>query len=375
MSNNFLKAGFQEYLSKAGIQINGSHPWDIHVHNDQLYKRLASEGALGFGEAYMEGWWDCQQLDVLAFRACQLDVNQWKMFKFKDFLQWLKIIFINLQSKRRAFIVGQQHYDLNDQLFQLMLDKRMTYSCGYWKNAGNLDEAQEAKLELICRKLYLKAGMKVLDIGCGWGSFAKYAAEKYGVSVVGITISQNQLSLGRQLCQGYPIELRLQDYRELNQKFDRVVSIGQMEHVGYKNYVSYMKIVKRCLNEGGLFLLHTIGNNLSFYSVDPWIAKYIFPNGQIPSLKQIVESTEGIFVMEDWHNFGYDYDRTLMAWYENFKNHWQSIKVNIKNSEKFYRMWSFYLLCCAGAFRARKLQLWQIIFSHEGMPKGYQSIR
>jgi len=237
----------------------------------------------------------------------------------------------------------------------------------------NLDEAQEAKLDLVCRKLKLKRGQKVLDIGCGWGSFARFAAEKYKVKVVGITISKEQVDLGRGLCKGLPVEIRLQDYREVDEKFDHVVSLGMFEHVGYKNYRAYMNVVNRCLKDDGMFLLHTIGGNTSVKSFDPWIGKYIFPNSMLPSIKQIAQAAEGLFVMEDWHNFGADYDKTLMAWWRNFEKAWPSLKR--KYDDRFYRMWRFYLLACAGTFRARKNQLWQVVFSKRGILGGYDAVR
>lgn len=359
----------ESYLHPAGIMINGSNPWDIQVHQPKFFERVVMQGTLGLGESYMDGWWDCDGLDELVFRT----VHIYPHGSVRGLLQKACHFLFNLQSKSRAFIVGQKHYDLGNDLFERMLDKRMTYSCAYWKNASNLDEAQEAKLELICRKIYLKPGMKVLDIGCGWGSFAKYAAEKYGVEVVGITVSEKQLELARQRCRGLPIEFRLQDYRDVTGIFDRIVSVGQMEHVGEKNYGTYMKVVKRSLKKDGLFLLHTIGNNVSYHGVDPWISKYIFPNGQIPGMKQLIQKSADMFVMEDWHNFGAYYDPTLMAWHENVKKNWDQLKANY--DERFYRMWTFYLLTCAGMFRARQLQLWQIVFSPAGVPDGYQSQR
>ena len=294
--------------------------------------------------------------------------------KLKDIWITMKATLLNRQSRSRAFEVGEKHYDLGNDLFELMLDKRMTYSCAYWKNAANLDEAQEAKLDLVCRKIGLKPGDRVLDIGCGWGSFAGFAAEHYGAHVVGITVSKEQAELVQEKYRSWPIEIRFQDYRNLgNEKFDHIVSIGQMEHVGYKNYREYMQIVHRCLKDEGLFLLHTIGNSVSMTKGEPWMDKYIFPNGMIPSTSQLSKASEGLFVMEDWHNFSADYDKTLMAWYENFSQNWPKIKE--KYGERFYRMWRFYLLSCAGAFRARQLQLWQIVYSKNGVNGGYQSIR
>jgi cyclopropane-fatty-acyl-phospholipid synthase len=254
-----------------------------------------------------------------------------------------------------------------------MLDRRLVYSCAYWKDADNLDDAQEAKLDLICKKLGLRKGDRVLDIGCGWGSFARFAAEKYGVRVVGITVSSEQAALGREMCEGLPVEIRLQDYREIDEKFDHVVSVGMFEHVGYKNYRIYMEVVRRCLRDEGLFLLHTIGNNISCIATDPWFDKYIFPNSVVPSVKQISSAMEGLFILEDLHNFGSYYDATLTAWFANFDRNWHSLTD--RYDQRFYRMWKYYLLSCAGSFRSRCLQVWQMVLSKEGVPGGYQPAR
>lgn len=373
MYKTTVKKYVNKALNTADIQLNGSRPWDLHVHNDQFFSKVAWHGSLGLGEAYMDGWVESKQLDESIHKLMQSPIANKSNPKWLYTIANLKALIQNRQSKKRAEIVGKKHYDLSNHLFECMLDKRMTYSCGYWKNAKNLDQAQEAKLELACQKLELKKGMRVLDIGCGWGSFAKYAAEKYDVNVVGITISKEQQELAQQRCKGLPIEVRFQDYRDINEKFDRVVSIGQMEHVGYKNYRIYMEIVANALPENGLFLLHTIGNNVTAYNTDPWIDKYIFPNGMLPSCVQLSKASEGLFVMEDWHNFGADYDKTLMAWYHNFERHWPELKHEY--DDRFYRMWKYYLLACAGGFRARQMQLWQIVYAKAGVPGGYRSVR
>lgn len=373
MANKSLKNTVERYLKEADITLNGPNPWDIKVLNDDFYQKVISQGSLGIGESYMDGWWEVDRIDEFIHRILNAGLKQKRSISLSEIGQWLQASMLNLQSKSRAYVVGKKHYDIGNELFEKMLDKRMAYSCAYWKNARNLNEAQEAKLELICQKIGLKPGMKVLDIGCGWGSFAKYAAEKYDVNVVGITISKNQLKLAKNLCKGLPVELRLQDYRDLNETFDRVVSVGQMEHVGCKNYKTYFDIVHRCLTNHGIFLLHTIGSNVSVCQGDPWLEKYIFPNGMLPSIKQLAAAFEKKFIMEDWHNFGHHYDKTLMAWFDNFNAHWHEIKNNY--DERFYRMWKYYLLVCAGVFRARNIQLWQVVLSKDGIPGGYQSIR
>jgi len=211
--------------------------------------------------------------------------------------------------------------------------------------------------------------MRVLDIGCGWGGFAKYAAEKYGVSVHGITISREQKEYAEKFCRPHDIRIQLMDYRDLSDRYDRVISIGMFEHVGSKNYSDFFSVIHRCLEESGLVLLHTIAGNTSTCDVDPWMGKYIFPNSHLPSAKQITSSFEGLFVLEDWHSFGHYYDTTLMAWYRNFRANWSKLKDSY--GERFYRMWSYFLLSSAGSFRARRNQLWQIVLSKNGVPGGY----
>lgn len=372
--NNKYKSLVKELLSLAEIEINGSNPWDIQVHDERFYKRAVTEVELGLGESYMDGWWDVEKLDEMIYKIVRADLQNKVRRNLKVALQLAGFYLINMQARRRAFIIGERHYDLGNDLFQNMLDKRMNYSCAYWKDSKTLDEAQENKLDLICKKIYLKPGMRVLDIGCGWGAFGKYAAEKYGAEVVGLTVSKEQVALGKELCKGLPVEFRLQDYREINEKFDRIVSVGMIEHVGYKNYREYFRVAERNLKDDGLFLLHTIGETHSVKNTDAWTHKYIFPNGMLPSIAQLAKAVENLFVIEDLHNFGAAYDKTLMAWYENFNNSWDKIKD--KYGERFYRMWKYFLLSSAGAFRARnKNQLWQIVLSKKGVIGGYKTFR
>jgi cyclopropane-fatty-acyl-phospholipid synthase len=351
-------------LTEAGVELNGSRPWDVQVHDERTYKRWLTETELGVGESYMDGWWDVEALDEFFNKILRANLEQKIKHSLKTALFILSTQLFNQQTKTKSKRVGREHYDLGNDLFRNMLDKRMCYSSGYWKTAKNLDEAQKAKLELICRKLELKSGMRVLDIGCGWGSFAKYATENYDVDVVGVSISKKQIELGQQLCKNLPVELRFQDYREVQGKFDAVLSIGFLEHVGFKNYRTYMKVVSRCLKETGISLIHTIGNNTSVTYTNEWTNKYIFPNGMIPSLAQIARAAEGLFIIEDVENFGPDYDKTLMAWYANFEKAWT--QLNDKYGERFYRMWRYFLLSSAGGFRSRFNQLWQIVMTKPG---------
>lgn len=351
----------RDLLSQAGIKINGDRDYDIQVYNDDFFKRVIQEGSLGLGDSYMDGWWDSDKLDEFMCRIIKSKADESIKINMKDLFRIFAAKIFNMQSRKRAWIVGKEHYDLGNDLFNKMLDPYMQYSCGYWNNANNLKDAQSDKLKLICEKLKLKKGMTLLDIGCGWGGLAAYASQNYGVKVFGITISKEQRDLAIERCKCLDVSIELIDYRELDMEFDRIVSVGMFEHVGPKNYDEYFTMVNKNLKPNGIFLLHTIGSNETKINVDPWINKYIFPNGCLPSVKQIAEASEPFFVMEDLHNFGSDYDKTLMAWYENFEFIWPDIKDEY--SDRFRRMFTYYLKSCAGAFRARNIQLWQVVFT------------
>jgi cyclopropane-fatty-acyl-phospholipid synthase len=368
-----MKRIVEQIFAPAGIAINGDRPWDIQIRNDNFYRRVLSDGSLGLGETYMEGWWDCEKLDDFFCKVLPCHPEEKVKKNLKTLFHLIRAEVMNVAARSRAFQIGERHYDKGNELFRHMLDRRMIYSCGYWQNADNLDDAQEAKLDLICRKLRLRPDDHILDIGCGWGGLVRYAAEKYGVTAVGITVAKEQAALAREICAGLPIEIRLQDYRDVKDTFDHVVSVGMFEHVGHKNYRVYMKKVRECLREDGLFLLHTIGNLKTQSTVDPWFDKYIFPNSLIPSMKQIASAVEDLFVVEDWHNFGYYYDETLKAWFNNFDANWEYLKKSY--DDQFYRMWKYYLLSSAGAFRARDLQVWQIVLSRNGVSAGYHAVR
>ncbi len=351
----------EDLLNQADVRFNGSRRWDIQVNNPDFYKRVLQEGSIGLGESYMEGWWDCAALDVLFEKILRAKLDEKAPKNFKDLVRVAGMRLFNLQTRKRAWIVGKEHYDIGNDLFAKMLDPYMQYSCGYWKDATNLRQAQEAKLKMLCEKLQLKPGMKLLDIGCGWGGLAQYAAEHYNVHVTGVTISEEQQKMAQERCTWLDVSIKLMDYRDLDSHFDRIVSVGMFEHVGPKNYDTYFEVVNRCLKPDGMFLLHTIGANKSVNNVDPWINKYIFPNGVLPSVKQIACASEPHFIVEDWHNFGADYDLTLMDWHQRFNSFWPEIQENY--SESFKRMFNYYLTSCAGAFRARDIQLWQVLFS------------
>lgn len=360
---------------EAGVEFNGPHPWDIQVHDPAVYRRILAHGSLGFGEAYMDGQWDCERLDELFHRLLSIDVDRKLVGLARVRLAWqaLRFRLLNLQSEARAFLVGEKHYDIGNDVFEAMLDSSMSYSCGYWAKANSLEEAQRDKLDLICRKLELKPGEHVLEIGCGWGGLARHAARHYGVRVTGITVSKAQRELALQRCQGLPVDIHLMDYRAIQGSYDKVVSVGMFEHVGSKNYPLYFETVRRVMKDEGLFLLHTIGSHRTAPHVDPWIDRYIFPNGKLPSALELAASLEGVFLIEDWHNFGPDYDRTLMAWWNNFEAAWP--RLSRKYDERFHRMWKYYLHSCAGFFRARQGQLWQLVLSKRERAGEYRSVR
>ncbi|WP_260306412.1 cyclopropane fatty acyl phospholipid synthase [Variovorax sp. Sphag1AA] len=358
-----------ELLDQAGVRVDGPDPWDLQLKDPSLPERVFTHGGLGLGEAYMDGHWDARQLDGFFFRVLRARLDQ-EVRPLRLALHALRMRLFNLQGFERAWTVGKAHYDIGNDFYEAMLDPRMTYSCGYWDHASNLAEAQEAKLDLICRKLRLHPGMRLLDIGCGWGSLMGFAAERYGVECVGVTVSKEQAAWASARYAALPVEIRLQDYRSLDEPFDCIASVGMFEHVGRRNHREYMEVAHRCLADDGLFLLHTIGKNMRDTISDAWIDKYIFPNGDLPSVGQIGDAVDGLFVVEDLHNFGADYDKTLMAWCANFEAAWPRFEQRM--GERFRRMWRYYLLSCAGAFRARDLQLWQWVLSKKGLIGGYR---
>jgi cyclopropane-fatty-acyl-phospholipid synthase len=367
-------------FEKIGVERDGEGPSDIRVKDERFFDMsVLCDLSLKVGEAYVEGWWECDRLDELFYKVCRAyqDANL-AMLPTKIYVS-LKNTLFNLQNHLRSKKVAKEHYDLGNDLYSAMLGSSMAYTCAYWKNAQTLDDAQYAKFDLICRKIGLKAGERVLELGCGWGSFAKFAAEKYGCYVTAVNISTEQIAYARRTSVGLPVTIIKSDYRDARTynphgiAFDKIVSIGLCEHVGQKNYRKLMHIARANLKEDGLFLLHTIGKNVTGNYIDPWINKYIFPNGMLPSLSQLSKAAEGQFIIEDVHNLSTHYDKTLMAWHENFDKNWPELQMIY--GERFYRLWSYYLLSCAGSFRARGMQLWQIVLSPKGVLGGYESIR
>jgi cyclopropane-fatty-acyl-phospholipid synthase len=356
----------RDLLAEAGVTVNGTQPWDVQIHDERVWTRILRDGTLGAGEAYEEGWWDVPALDQFIDKVSRIRLGDTLRENWLLVAHAVRARILNLQSITRAFDNGQQHYDIGNDLYQAMLGGRLAYTCAYWPGAKTLDEAQDAKLDLVCRKIGLAPGMRVLDLGCGWGGFAAYAAERYQVSVTGFTVSQEQVKYARERYPHLPIDIRLDDYRNASGTYDAVVSIGLMEHVGWKNYRGYMELVDRTLAPGGVAFVHTIAANRPRAHIDPWFDKYIFPNAVLPTLARIATATEDLFVVEDVHNIGEDYDRTLMEWFKNFDAAWPALRA--KYGDAFYRRWKYYLLACAGAFRARAQQLYQFVLTRTGTP-------
>ncbi len=360
----------QNDLAGCDIELNGPRPYDLQIRDSRAMDRIVRHGSLGLGESYIDGQWDCERIDEMVERILRRALHQ--RFSNTSGHRWLKLLsrLMNLQSPARSRIVGEKHYDIGNELYDAMLDTYLNYSCGYWERAQTLEDAQRDKMELVCRKLELAPGMRLLDIGCGWGGMARYAAERYGVTVVGVTISREQHDWAKVKLAGLPIEIRLEDYRESRGHFDRIVSIGMFEHVGYKNYAKFFRLCSERLSDNGLMLLHSIGSNTSVCATDPWLHRYIFPNGMLPSITQIGRAIEPHFLMEDWDSFGIYYDRTLMSWHRRIEAAWG--QLGDRYDTRFQRMWRFYLLACAGAFRARNVQLWQVVLSKGGRSCAYK---
>ncbi len=363
----------RELLERIGVEVGGDRARDIHVHDRRLWDRVIRDREFGLAEAYQEGWWDANELDVFLALVQSADLRDMLKRSPKLVAMATSAALTNRQTLKRARVNASAHYDIGNDLYQRMLDKRMIYSCAYWRDAEDLDSAQEAKLDLICRKLGLESGMTMLDIGCGWGGLARFAAERYDVTVTGISPAAEQVKVAEEHCAGLPVEIRQLDYRQVEGSFDRIVSVGMMEHVGPRNYLMFFDKCVDLLDPDGMMLHHTIGSNVSKNSVDPWFDKYIFPGGVLPSLHQITGATESRWSVEDVHNFGPDYDRTLTQWQRNIDARWNEIP---SYDEHFRRTWHYYLAGSAASFRVRVLQLWQIVFtrSKREMPV-YESVR
>ena len=359
-------------LEQADVRTDGRRPWDLRIHNERFFRRVLAHADLGFGESYMDGDWDCDRLDELSARLFAADVDR-AAARPIDIVNAAIARMVTRQTPVQVRRRVAPHYDLGNDLFEAMLDERyMVYTCAYWRGgAQTLEEAQEAKLDLVCRKLTLERGMRVLDIGCGWGGLARFAAERYGVKVVGVTLSRQQAELGSTRAAGLPVELLVQDYRDVKGQFDRVVSIGCLEHVGHRNHRRFFEVVRSRLAPGGYAMVHSIGVCRSVTRAGRFLDKYVFPLVNLPSIAQIGRAIDGLFVLDDVHNIGTDYDRTLMEWNRRFQRAWPRLQAGYgqRLGGRFKRMFEFYLLTSAGFVRSRRAQVWQMVLTPPGVPQ------
>jgi len=274
--------------------------------------------------------------------------------------------------------VAQEHYDLGNDLYQVVLDPTMNYTCALWyPETKSLEEAQKNKMDLIGRKLKLKPGMKVLDIGCGFGGAAKYLAQNFGVSVTCYNISKEQVAYARESCKGLDVTIVLDDYRIATGEYDAVYSIGVFEHIGHHNYREYFEVVHRCLKPTGLALVHSITIADHQTQTEVWLNKYIFPGGELPHVRHYATANKNLLVVEDMQSFAKSYAKTLRCWRDNFRKNWDSIEKNYKsrNEGRFFRMFDFYLAFCEGLFKERSAQLFQVVYSKYEREEEYYSVR
>ena len=363
-----------QLLASADIHLNGSRPWDIQIKHPQTLQRLLSLGGFALGESYMDGWWECQAIDLMIERAMCAGLQE-KLATPRAWWESFKGRMRPRDGVGQSRIVGRMHYAVGNQVFQAMLDPYMAHSCAYWvEGAQTLEEAQIAKLEMVCRKLQLRPGMRVLDMGCGWGSFMRYAAEHYGVTVLGLSNVPHQIELGKTLARHLPVQFELSDYAQFNtdgkSKFDRIVSIGTFEQLGQAHVAAFFETAKRCLKDDGWMLLQTQGKSNRQRLLDAWNDKYIYPQGYLPRLDEVTQASEAHFVVEDVHNIGADHDRTLLHWHQRFEMAWPQLRLS--HDERFYRMWRFHLLSSAASFRTRHHQMWQLVLSPKGLHKVYR---
>jgi cyclopropane-fatty-acyl-phospholipid synthase len=374
--NRLFKPLFENLLEGTDVRLGGDRPWDIRVNRDRLYRR-ALRGSLGIGEAYIDGDWDCDALDELFRRVLSVNTQKKPLIRAARAWRSFQSRVMNLQTRKRSRAVAEEHYDIDHRMYALFLGPWNQYTCCFFDGTNDLERAEVIKLEMLCDKLELKPGMRLLDIGCGWGGFAKYAASTRGCEVTGISLSDEQIRYANDYTHGLPVTIRKLDYRDLPDSglapFDRISIVGMIEHVGYKNYAGLLEIVHQMLKPDGLFLLHTIGNNEHSTVVDPWMEKYIFRNSMAPAMSHLANAAEGRFVVEDWENYGHYYSPTLQAWHDRFNANWdriRSLKTARPFDDRFRRLWNYYLMSSKAAFDVEQLHLWQIVMTRCNSGRG-----
>lgn len=342
----------------------GAPVFEVHVKEDIPLKALLESTSLALGEAYMDG-----RVDVQGDLYHALDYFLGQMDKFSVDESKLKKLLHPSRSKKNQQIEVSSHYDIGNNFYKLWLDETMNYSCAYFKtDHDTLYEAQVNKTDYILKKLALKEGMSLLDVGCGWGFLLIHAAKEYGVRGTGITLSKEQYDGFTKRIEEEGLQellsVKLMDYRDIpasGMKFDRVVSVGMLEHVGRENYSTFMSCVEKVLVPGGVFLLHYISSQKE-HAGDPWIKKYIFPGGMIPSLREIVSlAGDYNYHILDVENLRNHYNKTLLCWEKNFNEHKDEIRSMF--DEKFVRMWELYLCSCAATFHNGVIDLHQVLMT------------
>lgn len=344
----------------------GEPAFSVKFHRIPPVNELLTSTSIVLGEAYMNG--DIE-IEGSLYQVLNLFLGQ--MGKFSTDQKKLKKLIFTSGSKKNQKKEVSSHYDIGNDFYKLWLDSSLSYSCGYFKkDTDTLYEAQCNKVDRTLEKLHLEEGMSLCDIGCGWGFLLIQAAKRYKVHGVGITLSEEQKKeferrIREEHLEAY-LRVELLDYRDLStlgQQFDRIVSVGMIEHVGRQNYEEFMKCVKEALKPGGIFLLHYI-SALREYPGDAWIKKYIFPGGVIPSLREIINIAADMrFYTLDVESWRRHYNKTLLHWNDNFQKHRDEVVAMF--DEKFARMWELYLCACAATFMNGIIDLHQILFTND----------
>lgn len=347
-------------LARAGVKVDGKEPWDIQVADQRFFRTVLTQGSLGLGEAYLRGWWTCNDLEELSYRLIRSGLYKTSLLLPQPVLANLLHATINQQSKEKSLRVAVQHYSLGNDVFLDFLGRHHLYSCGYFKDTDDLDVAQRQKLEKVCRLLDLRPGDRVLDVGGGWGEFARYAATQHGCEVTSINIADEQIKFAREYCKDASVEIRRCDYRDVTGRFDKIVVMAMLTHVGYKNYRGFMEVMDRCLEPGGLMLVESVGGHKSRKDCEPWINRYIFPGGVVPSLEQFDRAVAGLFARKALDEFGSSYVHTLRAWHRNFVQAWPAHRS--RYDDRMRLMFEYFFLTVAGAFRAGYLLHWHLLF-------------
>ena len=340
---------------------------EIIIKNDIFFNKLLDRGELGLAESYMDGDWESNDLgNLLKKLMFYQDILESKAkYQTINFL-YLKIFstyesFFNTNTLIKSPENIQKHYDVGNDLYNKMLGTTMQYTCAYFnKDDMTLDEAQESKMDLIAKKLDLKEGMDVIDIGCGFGSMANYLAKKYKVKVTGVTLSPEQKNFSDEYFGNENVSIEVKDYRLVRGKFDRVYSVGMFEHIGSKNYKEYFDKCYDLLKDDGIMFCHTMGISRPNYHQNEYFAsKYIFPEGELPDMLNLTEGYSEKWRLEDFQNIGISYSKTFDAWRENIGN-WETLEGY---DERFKRMWEYYLHLFAENFRCQNFLLFQNVFT------------